>query len=111
MKPPRLPRETASRRQPRPGRERALLWSFAGCASFVLFAYPHVRYFARYYPLFWILVLMSAERVARAGEPRLRGGCLAAAGGCLLLALAVNTERAAVGLAVAPQLQQYWFPD
>jgi hypothetical protein len=29
----------------------------------------------------------------------------------LALALAVNAERAAVGLAVAPHLTQYWFPD
>jgi hypothetical protein len=102
----------ARRRQglPLDAREKALLWSFVGCLPFVLFAYPHVRYFARYYPIFWILLLVSVERVARA-EPAVRWRCLVPVGLVLALALAVNAERAAVGLAVAPHLTQYWFPD
>jgi hypothetical protein len=92
-------------------RERALLWTFVGLVPCVLFAYPHVRYFARWYPIFWILLLVSAERLARHPEPRLRSRCLLGVGGAIALALAVNAERAAVGLAAAPHLGQYWFPD
>jgi len=92
-------------------RERALLWSFVGCLPFVLFAYPHVRYFARYYPVFWVLVLVAVERLAKAPAGRLRNASLALAGLCIALAFATNVERAAVGLALAPQLAQYWFPD
>jgi hypothetical protein len=92
-------------------RERALLVCFVGCLPFVLLSYPHIRYFARYYPLFWILLGIAAERVAGLRDERLRRPALALAGLFALLALAKNAERAAIGLAAAPQLGQYWFPD
>jgi hypothetical protein len=91
--------------------ERALLLSFVGCVSFVLFAYPHIRYFARYFPLFWLLVLMSLERLERADPRAWRRPQVALAGGCLLLALGVGVQRASIGLALAPGLSQYWFSD
>jgi hypothetical protein len=49
--------------------------------------------------------------VAGLRDERLRRPALALAGLFALLALAKNAERAAVGLAAAPQLGQYWFPD
>ena len=92
-------------------REKSLLLCAVGCVPFVLFAFPHIRYFARYYALFWILLAMVAERLAREGDPALRRPVLGLAGGLALLALAANARRAALGLAAAPQLHQYWFSD
>jgi hypothetical protein len=91
--------------------ERALLLSFVGCAPFVLFSYPHVRYFARYYPIFWLLLLRSAERVSELPDRALRRRALAAAGVFVALALVQSADRAAFGLAHAAALPQYWFPD
>jgi hypothetical protein len=91
-------------------RERALLLSFVGCVPFVLLSYPHIRYFARYYPIFWLLVLVSLQRVARLEAAAPRRGAMAAAV-AVLLALAWNAQRAAVGLAAAPHLPLYWFSD
>jgi hypothetical protein len=93
------------------GRERMLLWSFVGCVPFVLFAYPHIRYFARYFPLFWILLLMSLERLERDDPRAWRRPAVALAGVCLLMSLAVGVQRASIGLALAPGLPQYWFSD
>jgi len=92
-------------------RERALLVSFVGCVPFVLFAYPHIRYFARYFPLFWLLLLMSFERLQHEDARALRRPVVALAGVCLVLALCVGVERASIGLALAPGLPQYWFSD
>ena len=96
----------------RPGpREKAILLCAVGCLPFVLVSFPHIRYFARYYALFWILLGLAAERLAREGDPALRRPALLLAGGLTLLALASNAKRAALGLAAAPQLNQYWFSD
>jgi len=96
---------------PLDARERLLLVSFVGCLPFVLFAYPHIRYFARYFPLFWLLVLMSLERLVHADAKAWRQPVVALAGVCLLLALGVGVQRASIGLALAPGLPQYWFSD
>jgi hypothetical protein len=48
-------------------RERSLLLCTVGCLPFVLFSFPHIRYFARYYALFWILLGIAAERRASPG--------------------------------------------
>ena len=92
-------------------RERVLLASFVGCLPFVLLAYPHIRYFARYFPLFWLLALMSVERLLRADPGAWRRPALACSGGFLALALGVGVQRTAIGLALAPGLSQYWFSD
>jgi hypothetical protein len=92
-------------------RERVLLWSFVGCVPFVLLAYPHIRYFARYYPIFWLLLLVSLERLSRVEEAAWRRPAFVLAGLCLLLAFAVSVDRASIGLALAPKLPMYWFPD
>jgi hypothetical protein len=96
--------------QARPA-ERALLLSFVGCVPFVLFSYPHIRYFARYYPVFWLLLFVAVERLERLPRNRERATCLGATAMLVLLALAWNTRRAAVGLASAPHVQLYWFSD
>jgi hypothetical protein len=92
-------------------RERALLVSFVGCAPFVLFAYPHIRYFARYFPLFWLLLLMSLERLEREDTAPWRRPTVLVAAACMVMALAVGVQRASIGLALAPGLPQYWFSD
>ncbi len=91
--------------------ERALLATAIGVVPFVLFAYPHIRYFARYYPLFWILLLLSVEKLAILGESRRPTRGLIAVGLVTLLALAENVERASLGLALVDRLDPYWFPD
>jgi len=91
--------------------ERALLLAFVGCIPFVLFAYPHIRYFARYFPLFWLLALMSVERLLREDPGAWRRPAVALSGACLALALGVGVQRTAIGLALAPGLSQYWFSD
>ncbi len=96
----------------RPGpREKTILLCAVGCLPFVLVSFPHIRYFARYYALFWILLGVAAERLAREGDPGLRRPALGLAGGLMLLALATNAKRASLGLAAAPHLNQYWFSD
>ncbi len=91
--------------------ERVLWLSFIGLVPFVLFAYPHVRYLARYYPIFWLLLLVSLERVVARGAAERDRGVLLAAGVALLAAFAVNVQRASLGMALAPRLELYWFPD
>lgn len=92
-------------------RERAILWTCVGCVPFVLFAYPHIRYFARYLPLFWLLLLLSLEKLLALPAARQPRHVLWAAGLALLLALAENVNRASLGLALADRLDPYWFPD
>jgi hypothetical protein len=92
-------------------REKALLLTFVGCLPFVLFAYPHIRFFARYYPVFWILLFVALERVSHLEDDSVRRPCLRIGGLLVGLALIQNARRTAMGLAAAPHLQQYWFPD
>ncbi|TDJ17894.1 MAG: hypothetical protein E2O69_07765 [Deltaproteobacteria bacterium] len=96
-------------------RERLLWISFIGVIPMVLFAYPHIRYFARYYPLFWLLVGLGIERLQQAepssDEKGGRRACLVAASGAVLLALMLNGQRVSHGLAYASVLSSYWFPD
>jgi hypothetical protein len=92
-------------------RERALLLSFVGCVPFVLLSYPHIRYFARYYPVFLVLLFVALERVLRLPDGPVRARCLALSSLILALALAENTARSVVGLGNAAELPQYWFSD
>jgi len=92
-------------------REKALLVCFVGLLPFVLFAYPHIRYLARYYPLVVLLMLASLERVLAIEEPAARRPILLSAGLCISVALAENLRRLAVDLAHVSQLDVYWFPD
>jgi hypothetical protein len=92
-------------------REKTLLLTFVGCLPFVLFSYPHIRYFARYYAIFWLLLFVALERVWRLEEASVRNRCLGISGLLVGLALVQNARRTAIGLAAAPYLQQYWFSD
>ena len=96
-------------------RERLLWVSCIGVIPMVLFAYPHIRHFARYYPLFWLLVGLGIERLQEiepsSNEKGGRRACLLAASGAVLLALMSNGQRASHGLAYVSELSTYWFPD
>ncbi len=76
----------------------------------VLFAYPHVRYLARYYPIFVLLLLMALERLAAANGPG-RRPALVAATACLAFSLVENGLRLAAGIGSISQAGVYWFPD
>ena len=91
--------------------ERVLLATAIGVAPFVLLAYPHIRYFARYFPLFWLALLLSVEKLLALGEARRPKAGLIAVAVIALLALAEGVERASLGLALAHRLDPYWFPD
>jgi hypothetical protein len=91
--------------------ERAMLATFVGVLPFVLFSYPHIRYFARYYPLFVLLLLRSLERVGEAAPARGRALALAPAGFCLAASLAVLASRASASLAAVARLEPFWFSD
>lgn len=88
--------------------ERALLATFVGVLPFVLLAYPHIRYFARYYPLFLLLLLRSLERLAEVAPTPQRAGALAPAGLCLAAALAVLASRASATLSAVAHLEPFW---
>ena len=92
-------------------REKALLATFVGLLPFVLFSYPHIRYLARYYPLFLLLVLGSVERLAGTPDRRLRALSLGPVAACLAASLACLGARAAASLAAVSRLEPYWFSD
>lgn len=91
-------------------RAKTLLLSFVGLLPFVLLSYPHVRYLARYYPIFMLLVLMALERLASSENPVARPALVVSAA-CLVLSLVENSLRFAAGLAQLPETAIYWFPD
>jgi len=91
--------------------EKALLATFVGVLPFVLLSYPHIRYFARYYPLFLLLVLGAAERVAQIPDRRLRGLALGPVAACLAASLVCLGGRAAASLAALSRQGPYWFSD
>ncbi len=90
---------------------RALVWSFVGVIPFVLFSYPHIRYFARYYPIAGVLVLSAVERIASLPDGPRRNIAFSGAVVCLALALAENVRRISTNWALLPDLDRYWFPD
>jgi hypothetical protein len=92
-------------------REKTLYLSFIGFAPFVLFSYPHVRYMARYYPIFLLLLLGALERVLAIEDRALRRTVLLTSGLCLGVSLLENLRRLGEGLAHVAELGQYWFPD
>jgi hypothetical protein len=89
---------------------KTLLLSFIGLLPFVLFAYPHVRYLARYYPIFLLLLFMALERLA-AADDSIRRPALVAAIACLAFSLVENSLRLTAALARLPETSVYWFPD
>jgi hypothetical protein len=92
-------------------REKTLYLSFIGFLPFVLFSYPHVRYMARYYPIFLLLVLIALERVLATPDRALRRPVLLTSALCLGVSLLENLRRLGEGLAHVAEHGQYWFPD
>ncbi|MFQ5415608.1 MAG: hypothetical protein ACE5FL_01040, partial [Myxococcota bacterium] len=92
-------------------REKTLLLSFVGVAPFVLFSFPHVRYLARYYPIFIVGLLAVLERVLALDDRAARRPVWVTAGACLAVSLLVNCGRLANGLFGLSSNPQYWFPD
>jgi hypothetical protein len=91
--------------------EKTLYLSFIGFAPFVLFSYPHVRYLARYYPIFLLLVLVALERVLAIEDRAMRRPVLLTSGLCLGVSLLENLRRLCTELVRVGELGQYWFPD
>jgi len=92
-------------------RERTLLLCFIGLVPVLLITYPHIRYLARFWPLFLLLVLGSIERVAALPAAPWRRPALALSGGFLALGLATLGGRALHNLRHVAAFDQYWFPD
>jgi hypothetical protein len=92
-------------------REKTLYLSFIGFLPFVLFSYPHVRYMARYYPIFLLLLLSALERVLAIEDRALRRPVLLTSGLCLGVSLLENLRRLGEGLVHVAETGQYWFPD
>ena len=91
--------------------EKSLGLAFIGLLPLVLLAFPHVRYYARFYPLFLILVFVVIERLWTLEDRALRNRCLGVAGLCLATSLLANTGRLLQSIVRIDGLSQYWFPD
>ena len=91
--------------------EKSLGIAFVGLLPLVLLAFPHVRYFARFYPLVLILLFVALERLWTLEDRALRSRCLGVAGLCLATSLLTNTGRLLQSVVRIDGLEQYWFPD
>jgi len=92
-------------------RARSLLLCFVGVAPLVLLVYPHMRYMARFYPIYLVIVLGAAERLGSSARPSVRAPAIAAAGLCLGLTLITHVRRAFINLTNIAYHDAYWFPD
>lgn len=92
-------------------REQALLVCFVGFVPLVLFTYPHFRYMARFFPVFLLLLLGAAERVAELPAMRLRRPVLGLAGAFVALCFFTLASRALHNVVHVTTIDQYWFPD
>jgi hypothetical protein len=91
--------------------ERSLLLCFIGLAPVLLITYPHIRYLARFWPLFLLLMLGTGERLLAQDAFRGRRPALALAGVFMTLGLGTLASRAAHNLRHVAAFDQYWFPD
>ena len=73
--------------------------------------YPHIRYLARFWPLFLLLVLGTVERVTALEESRWRRTALAATAVFMALGLGTLGSRALYNLRHVAAFEHYWFPD
>lgn len=92
-------------------RERSLVLCFVGLLPVLLVTYPHIRYLARFWPVFLLLVLGSCERLAALEATRGRRWALAGAGLSLALGLLTLGQRAVYNLRHVAAFEHYWFPD
>jgi hypothetical protein len=92
-------------------RGRSLLLCFVGVAPLVLLVYPHMRYMARFYPIYLLIVLGAAERLGTSTRLSVRAPAIAATGLFLGLTLITHARRAFVNLTNIAYHDAYWFPD
>lgn len=91
--------------------ERSLLLCFIGLVPVLLITYPHIRYLARFWPLFLLLVLGSVERIAALESTRWQRPALALTTVFLALGLGTLGSRALYNLRHVAAFDRYWFPD
>jgi hypothetical protein len=92
-------------------RGRSLLLCFVGVLPLVLFVYPHMRYMARFYPLYLLVLLGAAERLGSCRRASVRTPAIAATGLFLGLTLLTHARRVRINLANVAYHESYWFPD
>jgi hypothetical protein len=93
--------------------EKLILLSFIGCIPFVLFAFPHIRYLARYYPLVIILILLFLQRLLNMmwKEKPFYKYALIVTIGVILVAAILNTYLFIHNLSGFDTVKDFWFPD
>jgi hypothetical protein len=92
-------------------RERSLLLCFIGLVPILLITYPHIRYLARFWPVFLLLVLGTAERIASLEDAVWRRRALALSTLFMAFGLATLASRALYNLQHVAAFEHYWFPD
>jgi hypothetical protein len=92
-------------------RERSLLLCFVGLVPVLLITYPHIRYLARFWPVFLLLTLGSLERLASADPAGWRRPAVAAAAAFLAFGGLTLGGRALYNLGHVAAFENYWFPD
>jgi hypothetical protein len=92
-------------------RGRSLLLCFVGVAPLVLLVYPHMRYMARFYPIYLLIVLGAAERLGSSALLSVHAPAIAATGLFLGLTLIAHSRRVFINLANIAYHDSYWFPD
>jgi hypothetical protein len=93
--------------------EKMILLSLIGCIPFILFAFPHIRYLARYYPLVIILTLMFLKRLLdeKWKEKTVYKYAVFISIGVILTAVIINIFLFVHNLAVIDTVKEFWFPD
>jgi hypothetical protein len=93
--------------------EKFILISFIGYIPLILFSYPHIRYLARYYPLFIILILMYLKRVINAAEKEnlFKSHMVLITIVILVIAVFINAYLFVHNLAAFESVKEFWFPD
>jgi hypothetical protein len=88
-----------------------LLLCFIGLVPILLITYPHIRYLARFWPVFLLLVLGTAERIASLEDAAWRRRALALSTLFMAFGLATLASRAVYNLRHVAAFEHYWFPD
>ncbi len=93
--------------------EKTILLSFIGCIPFVVLSFPHIRYFARYYPLVVILILMFLKRLldTQWKEKPLYKYAVYVSFAVILVTAIINLYLFANNLAAIDTVKEFWFPD
>lgn len=93
--------------------ERLILISLVGLIPIVLFAFPHIRYLARYYPLAIILILLFLKRLSKEdrGKRAFFKYSLWAVIAIIILTSLFNAWLFIHDLNHFESLKDFWFPD